>query len=85
MNQIKILFLIFPMIANYTQADPVKKMKIKIKDTFIILNQIPAGNFLMGSKYGSPSEKPVHKVIISRPFYMSETEKEEPHLNAVRQ
>ncbi|MGD0089950.1 MAG: SUMF1/EgtB/PvdO family nonheme iron enzyme, partial [Planctomycetota bacterium] len=31
---------------------------------------IPAGEFMMGSEDGPPEEKPVHKVKISKPFYM---------------
>jgi len=31
---------------------------------------IPAGEFMMGSNDGEDNEKPVHKVKISRPFYM---------------
>ena len=34
---------------------------------------LPAGNFVMGDPNGFPSEKPVHTVTISRPFYMSTT------------
>ncbi|MFA4986948.1 MAG: formylglycine-generating enzyme family protein [Candidatus Brocadiia bacterium] len=35
---------------------------------------IPPGSFLMGSEKGDPDEKPVHRVIISRGFFMSATE-----------
>jgi len=40
------------------------------------LVQIPAGNFYMGSlgKGENYDEKPIHKVVISKPFYMSTTE-----------
>ncbi|MGD0093197.1 MAG: SUMF1/EgtB/PvdO family nonheme iron enzyme, partial [Planctomycetota bacterium] len=31
---------------------------------------VPAGEFMMGSACNKPEEKPVHKVKISRPFYM---------------
>ncbi|MFH1378053.1 MAG: bifunctional serine/threonine-protein kinase/formylglycine-generating enzyme family protein [Planctomycetota bacterium] len=31
---------------------------------------IPAGEFMMGSNKGRSNEKPIHKVIISKPFYM---------------
>jgi formylglycine-generating enzyme required for sulfatase activity len=31
---------------------------------------IPAGEFRMGSNSGDDDEKPVHKVVISRPFYL---------------
>ncbi|MFH1377559.1 MAG: SUMF1/EgtB/PvdO family nonheme iron enzyme, partial [Planctomycetota bacterium] len=35
---------------------------------------IPAGEFMMGSDDGEDDEKPVHKVIISKPFYMGKFE-----------
>jgi hypothetical protein len=35
---------------------------------------IPAGEFLMGCEDGRDNEKPVHKVIISKPFYMGKYE-----------
>lgn len=36
--------------------------------------RIPAGSFMMGSDKGEDDERPVHKVTISRPFYMQTTE-----------
>ncbi len=35
---------------------------------------IPAGSFLMGSDKGMKDERPVHRVVISRPFYMAKYE-----------
>lgn len=35
---------------------------------------IPAGSFMMGSNDGDSSEKPVHQVTISKPFWMGKTE-----------
>jgi len=35
---------------------------------------IPAGEFMMGSDNGGPDEKPVHKVRVSKPFYLSKYE-----------
>ncbi len=32
---------------------------------------IPAGSFLMGSNQGAKDELPLHRVVISRPFYMA--------------
>ena len=32
---------------------------------------IPAGSFLMGSSKGPQDERPIHRVVISRPFYMA--------------
>jgi formylglycine-generating enzyme required for sulfatase activity len=35
---------------------------------------IPAGEFMMGSDNGAPSEKPVHRVMIRQPFYIGKYE-----------
>ncbi|MFH1378130.1 MAG: SUMF1/EgtB/PvdO family nonheme iron enzyme [Planctomycetota bacterium] len=35
---------------------------------------IPAGEFMMGANDGNNCEKPIHKVIISKPFYMGKYE-----------
>lgn len=35
---------------------------------------IPPGSFLMGSEKGLKDERPVHRVVISRPFYMAKHE-----------
>jgi formylglycine-generating enzyme required for sulfatase activity len=35
---------------------------------------IPAGSFMRGSNDGDSSEKPVHQVTISKPFWMGKTE-----------
>lgn len=37
----------------------------------LILVLIPPGRFLMGSENGDPHEKPVHEVVLTRPFYLS--------------
>ncbi len=40
----------------------------------LTLLPIPVGSFMMGSDDGSDDEKPVRKVTIAKPFWMSETE-----------
>ena len=43
----------------------------------ICMQRIESGSFEMGSSGGSPKtwdEEPVHRVTISQPFYISETE-----------
>jgi formylglycine-generating enzyme required for sulfatase activity len=35
---------------------------------------IPAGSFLMGSQQGPKDERPLHRVVISKPFYMARHE-----------
>ncbi len=42
-----------------------------VKMEFVL---IPAGTFLMGSDKGFKDEKPVHRVVISKPFYMAKYE-----------
>jgi formylglycine-generating enzyme required for sulfatase activity len=38
------------------------------------LVRIPAGEFMMGSDSDRPDEKPAHKVVISKPFYLGKYE-----------
>src|SRR5262245_15651401 len=38
------------------------------------LVKIPAGSFRMGSEHGFDDEVPVHKVVISKPFFLGVTE-----------
>jgi formylglycine-generating enzyme required for sulfatase activity len=38
------------------------------------LTLIPAGSFMMGSEKGGDNEKPVHKVTITKPFYLGKYE-----------
>ncbi|HYG78076.1 MAG TPA: SUMF1/EgtB/PvdO family nonheme iron enzyme [Planctomycetota bacterium] len=42
-----------------------------VKMEFVL---IPAGEFMMGSDTGGANEKPVHRVSISRPFYLAKYE-----------
>ncbi len=42
-----------------------------VKMEFVL---IPAGSFLMGSDKGLKDERPVHRVVISRPFYLAKYE-----------
>ncbi len=42
-----------------------------VKMEFIL---IPAGSFLMGSEKGSKGEMPVHRVVVSKSFYMAKLE-----------
>ncbi|MDP6502612.1 MAG: SUMF1/EgtB/PvdO family nonheme iron enzyme, partial [Planctomycetota bacterium] len=45
-----------------------------IPDLGIELVHLPSGSFMMGATNGPDDEKPVHKVTISRPFWMAKTE-----------
>lgn len=42
-----------------------------VKMEFVL---IPAGSFLMGSERGFKDEQPVHRVVLSKPFYMARHE-----------
>ncbi len=42
-----------------------------VKMEFVL---IPAGSFLMGSDQGPKDERPIHRVVISKPFYMAKLE-----------
>lgn len=44
---------------------------------------IPAGSFLMGSTQGPHDERPIHRTVISKPFYMAKYEVTEPQWEAV--
>ncbi len=44
---------------------------------------IPAGSFLMGSQNGPRDERPVHRVVISQPFYMAKCELSQGQWEAV--
>ena len=35
---------------------------------------MPAGEFMMGSDYAEPDERPIHRVVISKPFYLGKYE-----------
>ena len=67
------------VVAAGTQLRVPQKSAIQVNEKIIRLPnnlnlvQIPAGQFQMGSNIHN-SEKPIHTVTISRPFWMSETE-----------
>ncbi|MBC8354344.1 MAG: SUMF1/EgtB/PvdO family nonheme iron enzyme [Planctomycetes bacterium] len=44
---------------------------------------VPAGSFLMGSKQGPKDERPLHRVVISKPFYMAKYEVTQSQWEAV--
>jgi len=44
---------------------------------------IPPGSFLMGSRKGPSDERPIHRVVISRPFYMAKLEVTQEQWEAV--
>jgi len=44
---------------------------------------VPAGSFIMGDAEGGPAEKPVHKVTITKPFYLGKYEVTQEQWGAV--
>jgi formylglycine-generating enzyme required for sulfatase activity len=72
-----------PSAAKDPHGNPVKKgtdaktgwpLEIRHKATGMHLVFVPAGEFQMGSADGQEHEKPVHKVRITKPFYMGKYE-----------
>ena len=58
--------------AAKSAADLEKTVSFDLgKDVKLELVLIPAGSFMMGDANGSADQRPVHKVNITRPFYMS--------------
>ena len=45
-----------------------------IKDIGMLMRKIPTGSFIMGDNTGKIEERPAHKVIISKEFWMAESE-----------
>ena len=62
------------------QAEMAIDIDRHLKMTFVLL---PAGEFLMGSENGSDDEKPVHRVRISKPFYLGKYEVTQEQWKAV--
>ena len=55
--------------------DPPKRIAVDLGgEVTLILVLIPAGEFNMGDESGYDSEKPVHKVKITKPFYLGKFE-----------
>ena len=50
---------------------PIGPQGVVVPEGFVL---IPAGTFQMGSKDGEDSNKPVHEVTITKPFYMGKYE-----------
>ncbi len=57
--------------AKKNGPEPSAKSKKKITNSIgMKFKLIEAGEFMMGSEKGAPDEKPVHKVKITKPFYI---------------
>ena len=57
------------LLLSYCSRDKDYINSLRIK-----MISIPAGSFMMGDSSGQWDEKPVHKVTITQPFYISSTE-----------
>jgi formylglycine-generating enzyme required for sulfatase activity len=55
---------------------PPKEKIVKLDDVELVLVEIPAGEFLMGGfdTVGMGHERPQHKVVITKPFYLGKYE-----------
>ena len=52
-----------------------KELTIELNDKVNIeFVLVPAGSFVMGSTHGDKDELPLHRVVISNPFYMAKYE-----------
>ncbi len=61
--------------AGKTSAAPVVQKTIELGgDVRLEMVRIPAGSFVMGGSGGGDDELPVHKVTISKPFYLGRYE-----------
>jgi formylglycine-generating enzyme required for sulfatase activity len=58
-------------VPQVSMPEPLSAQRNSIGMEFVL---IPAGEFLMGSDYYEPDERPVHKVVISKPFYLGKYE-----------
>lgn len=52
----------------------VRELPSRTNSIGMKLLQIPTGDFYMGSDRGNPDERPVHKVKLTRPFWIGQTE-----------
>jgi formylglycine-generating enzyme required for sulfatase activity len=67
------LFLVFVGTAH--AAEPAKEISVDLGDGVKLeMILIPAGSFMMGSAIGERDEYPVHKVNITKPFYLAKYE-----------
>ena len=61
----------YPPASTSAPTRPLEAWRNSLGMEFVLL---PAGEFLMGSDNGDPDEKPAHKVLLSRPFYLGKYE-----------
>ena len=76
---IAIAFIVMhhPITAQAEEPKPGRKLTITVNGVDFVFCYIPAGSFMMGSpesEKGRGEDEKLHKVIISKPFYMMEHE-----------
>ena len=71
-------FVVIVRVSSAADAGDVVSNSIGMK-----LVWIPPGEFMMGSDNGSSNEKPVHRVTISKGFWMGQTEVTQDQYRAV--
>jgi len=71
-----LLFLVLVCLPVPVLAQAGKEKTVNVDGIDLVLMEIPAGEFLMGSPgdTGMPHERPQHKVVISKPFYLGKYE-----------
>jgi formylglycine-generating enzyme required for sulfatase activity len=65
------------------KQEPTAKLEVIEDGVGIKLVRIPGGSFVMGSEKGFDDEVPVHRVTISKPFYLGQTEVTQAQYEAV--
>ena len=55
-------------------AVEVTSLPVRVNSIGMKLIEMPAGSFYMGSDHGNRDERPVHKTMITRPFFIGQTE-----------
>jgi len=61
-----------------------KKLSVDLgKNVTMDFVLIPSGSFLMGSNNGPNDERPIHRVVISKPFYLAKHELTQPQWEAI--
>ena len=74
MKNLAPLFLLISSICFVVLFSQDESKIIEKNDGYVPMVLIPAGSFMMGSEFGDKNEIPVHKVTITKSFWMSKYE-----------
>lgn len=69
-QEIKLVYQEIECVKQEIEKQIDKKLATEGNSIGMKFMLIPAGEFIMGSKNGTNNEQPVHKVTISKPFYL---------------